>query len=189
MGNISANKNVVKQERIYVVPEESIILSEGEQNLDMYKLVSGHVEMYTGYGTDNEVLIGILGPGACFGEFGLLTGLPAIYTVITYSQVEILRVTEKDIDKFMEENRDDALQIMRNMAKNMMRMQHQINQIGGELALELGENSEEIRAELNKVNIKNYTLYGAPGRKAYDKMSPDMDLKGKMRFMNRKKDT
>ncbi len=60
----------------------------------MYKLVTGHVEMYTGYGTDNEVLIGMLGPGACFGEFGLLTGKPAIYTIVTYSKCEILRVTE-----------------------------------------------------------------------------------------------
>ena len=45
-------------------PAESLILKEGEVNLDMYKIIQGKAEMYMGYGTDKEVLLGIIGPGA-----------------------------------------------------------------------------------------------------------------------------
>ncbi len=51
MGNIFDEKSIVNRNKIYDVPEGITILTEGEINLDMYKIVSGHVEMYTGYGT------------------------------------------------------------------------------------------------------------------------------------------
>lgn len=144
MANIFDGKSIVNRNKIYEIPEGTMILKEGEINLDMYKILSGHVEMYTGYGTDNEILIGIIGAGTCFGEFGILTGKPAIYTIIAYSKVKLLRVTEGLMGQFIQENRDDILKIMKNMATNMMRMQHQINQLSEELML---KNQEEIEQQ------------------------------------------
>ena len=149
MSNIFDDKSIYNRNKIYEIPPDTMILREGEINLDMYKIVSGHVEMYTGYGTPNEVLIGLLGPGTCFGEFGILTGQPAIYTIITYSKTKILRVTEGLMGDFIQENKDDILQIMRNMATNMTRMQHQINQLSRELE-EVTENRTETDTADNK---------------------------------------
>lgn len=172
MSNIFDDKSIYNRNKIYEIPPDTMILREGEINLDMYKIVSGHVEMYTGYGTPNEVLIGLLGPGTCFGEFGILTGQPAIYTIITYSNTKILRVTEGLMGDFIQENKDDILQIMRNMATNMTRMQHQINQLSRELE-EVTENRTEtdtadnkddsvieiLRSDnLQKDNLRNYAL-------------------------------
>lgn len=172
MSNIFDDKSIYNRNKIYEIPPDTMILREGEINLDMYKIVSGHVEMYTGYGTPNEVLIGLLGPGTCFGEFGILTGQPAIYTIITYSKTKILRVTEGLMGDFIQENKDDILQIMRNMATNMTRMQHQINQLSLELE-EVTENRTEtdtadnkddsvieiLRSDnLQKDNLRNYAL-------------------------------
>lgn len=172
MSNIFDDKSIYNRNKIYEIPPDTMILKEGEINLDMYKIVSGHVEMYTGYGTPNEVLIGLLGPGTCFGEFGILTGQPAIYTIITYSKTQILRVTEGLMGDFIQENKDDILQIMRNMATNMTRMQHQINQLSHELE-EINENRTEtatsntnnsnvieiLRSDnLQKDNLRNYAL-------------------------------
>ena len=172
MNNIFDDKSIYNRNKIYEIPPDTMILREGEINLDMYKIVSGHVEMYTGYGTPNEVLIGLLGPGTCFGEFGILTGQPAIYTIITYSKTQILRVTEGLMGDFIQENKDDILQIMRNMATNMTRMQHQINQLSRELE-EVTENRtkrdtannkddsviEILRSDnLQKDNLRNYAL-------------------------------
>ncbi|MBQ8490686.1 MAG: Crp/Fnr family transcriptional regulator [Pseudobutyrivibrio sp.] len=172
MSNIFDDKSIYNRNKIYEIPPDTMILREGEINLDMYKIVSGHVEMYTGYGTPNEVLIGLLGPGTCFGEFGILTGQPAIYTIITYSKTKILRVTEGLMGDFIQENKDDILQIMRNMATNMTRMQHQINQLSRELE-EVTENRTEtdtsdnkddsvieiLRSDnLQKDNLRNYAL-------------------------------
>ena len=172
MSNIFDDKSIYNRNKIYEIPPDTMILREGEINLDMYKIVSGHVEMYTGYGTPNEVLIGLLGPGTCFGEFGILTGQPAIYTIITYSKTQILRVTEGLMGDFIQENKDDILQIMRNMATNMTRMQHQINQLSHELE-EINENRTEtatsntnnsnvieiLRSDnIQKDNLRNYAL-------------------------------
>lgn len=155
MANIFDEKTILNRNKIYEIPEGIPVLKEGELNLDMYKIVSGHVEMYTGYGTDKEILIGIIGPGACFGEFGILTGRPAIYTIITYSKTKLLRITSDFMDKFMEENKDDILQIMKNMASNMMRMQHQINQ----LSQELEEYKEGVDSSMvERDNLRNYVL-------------------------------
>ncbi len=114
-------------------PAESLILKEGEVNLDMYKIIQGRAEMYIGYGTDNELLVGIIGPGACFGEMGLLMEAPAIYTIIAYSDVYAIRVSLDRIGNFIQENHSSILQIMRNMAKTMMVMQHQISYLTKEI--------------------------------------------------------
>ncbi len=166
MKRVFDEKSVTIRHMIYEIPAGTVILSEGEINLDMYKLMSGHVEMYTGYGTDTETLIGMLGPGACFGEFGLLTGKPAIYTIITYDAVKVLRVTEEMMSEFMIENQDSVMQIMRNMANNMLRMQHQISQLCEELA----ENNTEVHVNVNnftKENVRSYAM-NTPDKKDYD---------------------
>ncbi|MCR5343792.1 MAG: hypothetical protein K6E70_10580 [Butyrivibrio sp.] len=33
------------------IPEVTVIIREGEVSMDMYKIISGHVELYTGYRT------------------------------------------------------------------------------------------------------------------------------------------
>ena len=170
MRNIFDEKSIVNRNKIYEVPEGTIILNEGEINLDMYKIVSGHVEMYTGFGTDNEVLIGILGPGACFGEFGILTGKPAIYTIVTYSYTKIIRVTEALMGDFIEENKDSVLQIMKNMANNMMLMNRQIDQLSCELADQKGEEDYSSQVLL-KENLRSYAI------------GMNEEMQGKMHFL------
>ena len=193
MANIFNENSIYNQSKIYEVPPETMILKEGEVNLDMYKIVSGHVEMYTGYGTPNEILIGILGPGTCFGEFGILTGQPAIYTIITFSKTRILRVTEGLMGAFIQENKDDILRIMKNMATNMTRMQHQINQLSQEL--------EELTAEKNAKSKKTddeddgtYNILKSDNvlkdnLRSYVLNSPEKQMRGKgMHFIGRKKE-
>ncbi len=177
MTSIFDDESQVNQHRIFEVPAGMTIIKEGEVNLDMYKIVSGHVEMYTGYGTDREVLIGILGPGSCFGEFGLLTGDKAIYTIITYSDTKLLRVVEDVMGDFIKEYPEDIIKIMKNMAENMLRMQHQISQISEELVEE--SHGTVTVSDWTKENIRHYTLNTKDEKKG--------NLKGGLYFMNRDK--
>ncbi len=174
--------SIVNRNRIYEIPAGTVILNEGETNMDMYKILTGHVEMYTGYGTDNEILIGILGPGACFGEFGILTEQPAIYTIIAFDNIRILRVTEGVMNDFIQENHDSVLQIMKNMANHMMRMQRQINQLSTELAQEKG--SSDNVAHIIKENIRSYAVFG---NNAPEKEREHIDFTGaKMHYLTGK---
>ena len=113
--------------KLMKVPEGTKILAEGEVNLDMYKIISGHAEVYMGYGTDRETLIGIIGPQACFGEFGMLLEKPAIYTVIAYSEMLMMSITRGEMGDFVQQNHKNIIDIMQNMAQTMMTMRTQID--------------------------------------------------------------
>ena len=117
------------------VPEGTVIMREGEANMDMYKIISGNVELYRGYETKDEAIIGIKSKDDYFGEMGLLTGgKPAIYTVVAYSEVLLLRITEKDIDDFILKNHVDVLRIMRGMANSMYNIKFGMDMILDDMA-------------------------------------------------------
>ena len=99
--------------------EGEYMLREGDANVDMFQIVTGKAEVYLGYGTKQETLIGIIKDGTCFGEFGMLLKKPAIYTVIAYTEVLVLRLTEGEMGDFIRENGRKVMGIMRNMA-NML---------------------------------------------------------------------
>ena len=120
-------ENENSKARIISFPEGSVVLREGEINPEMFKIIKGNAEVYVGYGTKHETLIGIIGPQACFGEFGLLLHKPAIYTVVAFSDILAMRITEGEMGDFVQENHKNIIDIMRNMASIMMTMSLQIN--------------------------------------------------------------
>ncbi|MCR5451074.1 MAG: cyclic nucleotide-binding domain-containing protein [Lachnospiraceae bacterium] len=101
------------------LPGGTVILKEKEINMDMYKILSGHVEIYINYGTEKETILGILSKGAYFGEIGLFTQKPAIYTVVAYSDVVLRRITDSEIEDYISQNTHDMLAIIHNMANTM----------------------------------------------------------------------
>lgn len=178
MGN-NAQKSLISDnsfagKAIVSFPADSIILNEGVLCPDMFKIIQGRAEMYIGYGTDKEVLLGIIGPGTCFGEWGLLMKAPAIYTVIAYSDVYAIRVTEDRIDNFIQENHTSILQIMRNMAKTMAFMQHQVMSLSEELS-SFTQKHENDFENVEKELLREYYLNNVPFK-----------LKGKMHFLGSK---
>ena len=142
--------------RMMVIPEGTVILKEGEYNLDMYKILKGHAELYTGYGTDKEVLLGIIGPQSCFGEFGLLLKAPAIYTVVAYSDIYAMRITEGDMGDFVRENHKNIIDIMRNMSRMMMVMQQQIEMLTEEV-IQSGKPDEKLIKQVHS-NLRGYAV-------------------------------
>lgn len=144
-----------QKKAIVSFPAESLIIKEGEIYTEMYKIISGRAEMYVGYGTDYEVLVSIIGPGACFGEFGLLMNSPSIYTVIAYSDVYALRVTEERLGSFIQDNHASVLQIMKNMAHTMDLMQHQITALSIELSSHTKEHEKKM-VDMKKNMLRSF---------------------------------
>ena len=129
------NKAVVAEVKKRILSFESgaVVLLEGTRNHEMYKILRGNVEIYVGYGTDRETLVGILGVQDCFGEFGVLLHAPSIYTVVAFSDLDILRINEGDMGDFIKENHHTIMGIMRNMAKTMNIMKTQIELLMDEM--------------------------------------------------------
>ena len=138
--------------KIIKVPEDTVILREGENSEVMYKILKGHAEMYFNYGTESESLLGIIGEQNCFGEFGLLLKKPAIYTVVAYSDMLLMKITEADLSSFIVENHKNIQDIMRNMANSMMAMHLQIELLTKEI---IENEKNERNQEALKDRIRN----------------------------------
>jgi CRP-like cAMP-binding protein len=109
------------------IPEGTVIIREGEVSMDMYKIISGHVELYTGYRTKKETILGIQSKDSFIGEVGLLAQKPAIYTAVAFSDVVVLRITMAEIDLYMQENHRDAMAIMTKMAQSMYSLKYSMD--------------------------------------------------------------
>ena len=153
----------MSESKIISFTANTVILKEGEVNHDIFKLVKGQAEVYVGYGTDQETIIGIIGEQSCFGELGLLLGQPSIITVVAYSDVLIMRIREDEMDDFISRNHKNIMDIMRNMAKSMLAMRTQISMLLSEL--ESGKKPAEIDLREKKLlarrAIREYALHSA----------------------------
>lgn len=137
--------------------ENSVILREGEVNSCIYKIIKGHAEVYVGYGTEHETLVGVIGPQSCFGEFGLLLHEPAIHTIVAFSELYALQITENEMDSFIMENNSNVIAIMRNMAKTMMVMRTQIRLLLDEI--EAGHRIDEASLAKARKAMRGYGMY------------------------------
>ena len=139
------------------LPEGTKILAEGELSSDMYKILDGHAEVYINYGTQRETLIGIIGPQACFGEFGLLLNKPAIYTVIAYSEILLIRITADELGDFVTQNQKSIIDIMKNMSRTMLTMRTQMDLLLNDL--EEGSKPDEKDVHDIEKTIATYTVF------------------------------
>ncbi len=134
------------------IPEGTILLKENEVNKDMYKIVQGCVEVYSGYGTDREAILGIMSKGAYFGEIGLLARKPSVYTVIAYSDILVQQITMSEIDDYILHNHHDVLTIMQHMAESFYNMKY---------SMEMVLDDMEKREQNNTNGMKGYKEYCA----------------------------
>ena len=152
--NIAKSNSNSSKGSILALPSEEVVLNEGEESNVMYKILSGNAEVYLGYGTENESLLGLLGKGSCFGEFGLLLHEKSPYTVIAYSDLVLYKVSEDKVGEFIRENHVNILNMMRSMAKTMLLMQSHITQLTQELDQRNKVNDRIINR--NKDMLKRY---------------------------------
>ena len=133
--------------------ENDIILREGDTDTNLYKVLSGNVEVYSGFGTDRENILGILSEGDYFGEMGLLTGAPAIYTVIAYNNPLVLSVEKDDLLSYVKLNYSDLIAIMENMARSMLNMKKNIDLLTNDAAFLLKDRKDTKKAQELKQRI------------------------------------
>ncbi|MCR5746864.1 MAG: cyclic nucleotide-binding domain-containing protein, partial [Lachnospiraceae bacterium] len=140
--------------KIMKFQEGSVILREGETCGVMYKILKGHAEIYLEYGTEKETIVGIIGEQKCFGEFGLLLKKPEIYTVVAYSDLLVMKFTEKNVGEFIKDNRKNVLDMMTNMANTIMIMRLQMDLMQDELEEKQSSIKAQKDMEHNRYNAK-----------------------------------
>lgn len=133
-----------------------IIMREGGTYDEMYKVVSGSVEVYIRYGERDEHLIGIYSKSKCFGEMSVLSDQAAIYTVVAFDDVLLMRITKDYLEEFIRNNPKNAIDIMKNMVHTTVVMQKNIGLLLDDLYDKDGANkrrTEEIRQKIMQYSV------------------------------------
>lgn len=112
---------------------DDVILRQGSTEKYLYKLISGTVALYFNYGQKNEYLLGLLNAPEFFGELTILTDRPQPYTVVAFEEVTVVRVTEQEFPVFIQGNYQNALLIMRDLARAFTMLQTNTEQLLGEM--------------------------------------------------------
>lgn len=154
---------------LITIPEGTVVLKEGETNDSMYKILSGNAEVYAGYGTASETVLGILSAGSYFGELGLLTGKPSIYTIVAFSDLILNRITMNEIDDYMAKNHHDMLAILTNMANTMFNLKFNLDLQLKELEKLSGEKERPEDKGLVSRQLLRYHIQGiSAARNTFD---------------------
>ena len=94
------------------------IVTEGEQAVAFYVVVSGKVEA-----TKDGVAVATFGPGQCFGEMALLDGYPRSSSVIAVEDTDCLAMTRWDFTAELNTNPSIAVAMLPVLSKRIRRLQ------------------------------------------------------------------
>lgn len=130
--------------RMRQVKDGEIVVREGEQNNEMYKIISGKAAVYINYGKEDEYLLGIISEQRCFGETAILCKKPGMYTVEAISDMLLMRISEDEFEDFIKNNSNNAMDIIKNLAGEVVNLKCNLDMI-------LQEISEKNTGE--KINI------------------------------------
>lgn len=128
--------------------ENTVIVEEGKVCKNMYKLIKGRAAVYFHYGEENEFLVGILSEGKCFNEVGFLTGEESPYTVVAFTDVLLLQVTQENFQDFIKHNPRNVVDIMKSMSKSIMAMKKHVDLLNEEVLKFVAE--EEVDGKRNQ---------------------------------------
>ena len=137
---------------------DDIILKEGGTYEEMYKIISGSVEIYIRYGEKEEHLIGIYSKSKCFGETNVFSSQPSIYTVVAFDDVLLMCITKDTLEDFIRNNPRNAIDIMQNMVHTNMLMQKNTNLLLDDIYEKQDVNKKRTR-EMKEM-IQKYRLSG-----------------------------
>lgn len=120
--------------RLRKVKENDVIVKEGELYTEMYKIVSGKAVVYINYGEEDEYLLGALSEQQCFGETTILCKKPSPYTVVAFSDMLLMRITEDEFADFIMNNSRNALELIRNLARQVTNLRCNLDMVMQEIS-------------------------------------------------------
>jgi CRP/FNR family transcriptional regulator, cyclic AMP receptor protein len=96
--------------RLLEVSAGELVLAEGQQGGGLYIILEGEVEIFLpdqatgGVKRRGAVQLNVLGPGRCFGEYGLVDDNPSSASVRALAPSKLCALARPDFRRIMEEN-------------------------------------------------------------------------------------
>ena len=134
------------------VPRLSIIIAEGDPIDSLYIVINGRLKVMMGEADGKEVILSIIGPGEFFGEMGLIDDSPRSASVVAIEHCELLTVSKRDFRKFIAENAEVSMTVMRGLVRRLREADRKIGSLAmldvyGRVARLLLDMSEEVNGE------------------------------------------
>jgi CRP/FNR family transcriptional regulator len=92
----------------------SVIFKEGDPGNEMYSVLKGSVAISRG-GRET----GVIAEGKCFGGMSFLLSAPHAATAVAMGDVEVVTISNENINNLMNEYPEFAVEILREMAQRL----------------------------------------------------------------------
>ena len=96
------------------LPEDTLVVREGEPADEFYGIVRGRVKVYLGSDGGGEVILDTKGPGQYFGEM-MLDDKPRSASVMTLEPSELAVIPRAEFKAFILKHPEIALHVIRNL--------------------------------------------------------------------------
>ena len=93
-----------------------IIVNQGSKGESLYVVVSGQIRVYLSDETGKEVILGLEGPGAIFGEISVLDGQLRSASVAAMKRTELLKIEGQAFRQLLQTNARLALAVIAALA-------------------------------------------------------------------------
>ena len=99
-----------------VIPAGSRVVSQGETPEFFYVIQSGRLRVFRETADRIQTNLTELGPGAYFGEVALVTGQPRSASVETLTEARLIKVSQAEFDRLLDQNPKLARHIINQLA-------------------------------------------------------------------------
>lgn len=107
----------------------TVIFKEGETQTLFYKVISGRVGIYRSYGTEYEKLLTERGPGAIFGEMGIIDYKKRSATAVAMEDCELEEFSDQEFETAFSGNPDQMFELLDQMAERIRELTKDNSQI------------------------------------------------------------
>ena len=107
--------------KVQTFPKGTVICREGMTVHCMYDIYSGKVGVYSGFGTDQQLLLAELYPNSFFGEAGMVSDEPRSATAVALEDTTAEIIYPEDLEELLEKNPFKVELIVRHLSGSIRR--------------------------------------------------------------------
>jgi CRP/FNR family cyclic AMP-dependent transcriptional regulator len=162
------------------------LMREGDPVDCLFVIATGRVKVMVGEADGKETILAILGPGEFFGEMSLIDDNPRSASVIAVEPCEMFAITRRAFRKFLVENPDLAMAVMRVLVRRLREADRKIGSLAmldvyGRVARLLLDMSEVVNGQkvvTRRISKQDIAKMIGASREMVSKVMKDLQTSG-----------
>ena len=171
------------------VPRNKTIVYAGDSTESMFILINGRATVLNRDSEGNEVILTFLQSGECFGEMGIIDGLPRSADVVACEPCELLEILQPDFIQVLKGNTDLCLNIMKSIVLRLRNANRKIESLVlmdvygrvARLLLELSENENGVKVIKRRITRQDISKMIGASREMVSRVMKDLEKSGHIR--------